>query len=73
MRRLLSLCYLQWSKFVLVLQGDSKHQSCIRTSGKFCFFPSSVFSQSLISASKVNVQQLSLNSFSCQTDSEVSL
>lgn len=61
MRRLVFLHYLQWSKFVLLLQGNQKHQSWIRTSGKLCFFPPSVFPETLISASKMNVQQLLWN------------
>lgn len=65
-RRLVSLRYLQWSKFVLLLQGNRKHQSWIRTSGKLWFFPPSVFPESLISASKMNVQQLPLNTLSWQ-------
>lgn len=66
MRRLVSLRYLQWSKFVLLLQGNRKHQSWIRTSGKLWFFPPSVFPESLISASKMNVLQLPLNTLSWQ-------
>lgn len=66
MRCLVSLRYLQWSKFVLLLQGNRKHQSWIRTSGKLWFFSPSVFPESLISASKMNVQQLPLNTLSWQ-------
>jgi len=54
--------YLQPSKCVLLLQGNREHQSWIRTSGKLCSSPPSVFPETLISGSKMNVQQMPWNS-----------